>query len=174
MKKDKEENIYFNQARMKVRSLKMMMKTALDWHEKGQKVVFTNGCFDILHRGHIEYLSQAASLGDRLIIGLNSDESVKRLKGNSRPIMDEESRAYILASLYWVDGVVIFEEDTPIKLIEALLPDILVKGGDYEIEDIVGAESVLERGGKVKSLDFVEGYSTSTYINKIKESDDDN
>lgn len=149
------------------------MSAAYRWHKQGQTIVFTNGCFDLLHRGHIEYLSRAASLGDRLIIGLNSDPSVRKLKGDTRPIFTQGDRALLLASFYWIDAIVIFDEDTPLNLIKAISPDVLVKGGDYSVEEIVGAEYVLSTGGEVKSLEFIEGYSTSDIINKIRENDDD-
>lgn len=131
-------------------------------------VVFTNGCFDILHKGHIELLAGASDLGDKLIVGLNTDLSVKRLKGENRPLQDDTSRATILASLEFVDYVILFEEDTPINLIESIRPDILVKGGDYKPEDIVGYDSVTKNGGKVVCLDLVEGYSSSSIIEKMK------
>jgi len=135
--------------------------------EKG-KVVFTNGCFDILHRGHIEYLSKASEFGAKLIIGLNSDNSVYRLKGRGRPVQDETSRALVLASLEFVDFVILFEEDTPLKLISTIKPDVLIKGGDYEPVNIVGYDVVTKKGGEVYCLNFVEGYSSSTIINKLK------
>ncbi|MGC9342042.1 MAG: D-glycero-beta-D-manno-heptose 1-phosphate adenylyltransferase [Bacteroidales bacterium] len=132
------------------------------------KMVFTNGCFDILHKGHIHYLSSASDLGDYLVIGLNSDDSVRRLKGEDRPLQDEESRALILASLSFVDFVILFSEDTPHELIDKLKPDVLVKGGDYKAEEIVGYDLVTSRGGEVKIIDFVEGHSSSGIINKLK------
>jgi len=139
------------------------------WRFQGQKVVFTNGCFDIIHRGHIEYLANAADLGNRLVIGLNTDASVKRQgKGNNRPLQDEYGRATILAALHFVDLIVMFNEDTPVKLIELIQPDVLVKGADYAIEDIVGHELVLDKGGEVKTISFIEGYSTSSIIKKAK------
>jgi len=140
------------------------------WKQAEEDVVFTNGCFDIIHRGHIEVLAQTADLGDRLIIGLNSDTSIQKLKGKNRPIIEEQSRAILLASLEFVDAVVIFSEDTPLKLISALLPDVLAKGGDYEIETIVGHEIVQQNGGKVKLVPFVDGFSSTTIIEKIKKS----
>ena len=136
--------------------------------EENKKIVFTNGCFDILHVGHIRYLSKAKKLGNILIVGLNSDKSVKKLKGDNRPINIFEDRATLLASLRFVDLVIIFEEKTPENLIKKIKPDILVKGGDYNIEDIVGYKTVIENGGEVKVLRFHEGYSSSNYINKIK------
>ena len=138
------------------------------WKQAEEDVVFTNGCFDIIHRGHIEVLAQTADLGDKLIIGLNSDTSIQKLKGKNRPIIEEQSRAILLASLEFVDAVVIFSEDTPLKLISALLPDVLAKGGDYEIETIVGHEIVQQNGGKVKLVPFVDGFSSTTIIDKIK------
>ncbi|WP_184541684.1 D-glycero-beta-D-manno-heptose 1-phosphate adenylyltransferase [Mucilaginibacter sp. FT3.2] len=139
-----------------------------NWQSDGKKVVFTNGVFDLLHIGHITYLAKAAELGDKLIIGLNADSSVKRIKGESRPVNDESSRAAILAALFFVDAVVVFEEDTPLNLISTLLPDYLVKGADYSVENIVGAKEVIANGGEVKTINFVEGYSSTSIINKIR------
>ncbi|RYZ98136.1 MAG: D-glycero-beta-D-manno-heptose 1-phosphate adenylyltransferase [Sphingobacteriaceae bacterium] len=138
------------------------------WKRKGERVVFTNGVFDLLHIGHITYLAKAAAEGDRLIIGLNSDSSVKRIKGESRPVNDQSSRSAILAALFFVDGIVLFEEDTPLNLISALLPDVLIKGADYAIENIVGGKEVIAHGGEVKTITFVEGYSSTSIIEKIK------
>jgi len=138
------------------------------WQFKNEKIVFTNGCFDILHRGHLEYLLQAAALGHRLVVGLNSDESVSRLKGPTRPVNNIDDRAFALASLRCTDLIVPFGEDTPLELIEFLQPNILVKGGDYTIESIVGAKETLQRGGKVEVLSFKEGYSTTSLIDKMK------
>ena len=131
------------------------------------KMIFTNGCFDVLHKGHIHYLSAAAELGDYLVIGLNSDQSVQRLKGSGRPYLDQESRAYILAALSFVDFVVLFHEDTPYNLINTLRPDILVKGGDYKTEEIVGYDIVTSSGGQVIVIDIIEGYSSTKIINKL-------
>lgn len=138
------------------------------WRITGKKVAFTNGCFDILHPGHLFSLGQAAKEADYLIVGLNSDASVKRLKGPSRPINNTDSRAIVLANLVVVDAVVVFEEDTPLELIKALLPDVLVKGGDYTIDQIVGAKEVIAAGGKVIINNIVEGFSTTQLIEKIK------
>ena len=132
-----------------------------------QRVVFTNGCFDLVHQGHIHYLSHARDLGDMLILGLNSDASIRRLKGPQRPIVSENERAIMMASFEFIDYVVLFEEDTPINLISAIIPDILVKGGDYEVEKIVGYDVVTQNGGKVVTLDFITGYSTTNIIEKI-------
>ena len=137
------------------------------WRFKDEKIVFTNGCFDILHRGHIEYLAQAANLGTKLIIGLNSDASVKRLKGENRPVNDENARALALASLIFVDEVILFDSDTPYDLIYYFQPDVLVKGGDYNPEEIVGYDIVKAKNGKIITIDFVEGYSTTSILNKI-------
>ena len=134
---------------------------------EGKKIVFTNGCFDLLHVGHIKYLSQAKDLGDILIIGLNSDKSVKKLKGNNRPINSLEDRAKLLAALKSVDLVIKFEEQTPENLIKEIIPDVLVKGGDYDIEEIVGYQTVIDNGGQVKTLSFYDGYSSTNYIDKI-------
>ena len=133
-----------------------------------KKIVFTNGCFDLLHVGHIRYLAQAKKLGDFLIIGLNSDSSVKELKGEDRPINSFEDRANLLSAIESVDLVIMFEEQTPKNLIKDIVPDILVKGGDYNIEDIVGYQTVMQNGGQVKTLSFYDGYSSTNYINKIK------
>jgi rfaE bifunctional protein nucleotidyltransferase chain/domain len=139
------------------------------WKFKDRKVVFTNGCFDILHKGHVSYLAQAADLGDNLIVGLNSDASVKKLnKGPERPIQDQDSRALILASLHLVSAVIIFDEETPAELIKLVQPDVLVKGGDWKPEQIVGYDTVKARGGEVISIDFLPGYSTTAIEQKIK------
>ena len=139
------------------------------WRMKGDRIVFTNGCFDILHRGHVEYLQEAAALGDRLVIGVNNDASVKRQgKGPERPLNDQDSRAKVLAALRLVDAVVIFEEDTPLVLIEAIVPDVLVKGGDWSEDRIVGADVVRKNGGDVRSLRLVDGFSTTALVEKIR------
>jgi rfaE bifunctional protein nucleotidyltransferase chain/domain len=141
------------------------------WRMKGDRIVFTNGCFDILHRGHVEYLQEAAALGDRLVIGLNSDASVRRQnKGPERPLNNEASRAKVLAALRLVDAVIIFEQDTPLELIQALGPDVLVKGGDWSEDRIVGADLVKARGGSVHSLQLVAGFSTTALVDKIRRS----
>ena len=134
----------------------------------GKKIVFTNGCFDLLHPGHVDYLERAKALGDILVVGLNSDSSVRRLKGDERPINTEIDRARVLAGLWCVDFVIIFNEDTPYNLIKAIEPDVLVKGGDWPIEKIVGRDIVQAKGGIVKSLNFLPGYSTTSLIDKIK------
>jgi rfaE bifunctional protein nucleotidyltransferase chain/domain len=157
---------------MKIKS-KIMMKEEVSglmdvWKYMGLKTVFTNGCFDIIHLGHIDYLARAASLGGKLVIGLNTDASVSKLKGPNRPVQDEKSRALILAALQFVDAVILFDEETPKELISFLIPDILVKGSDYSIDQIVGADVVLNNGGRVETMDFVPGYSTSKIIEKIK------
>lgn len=133
-----------------------------------KRIVFTNGCFDILHKGHIDYLAKAKDLGDILIIGLNTDDSVQRLKGIGRPVQNENSRALLLAALHMVDYVVPFDEDTPYKLIKLVQPDVLVKGADYKKEDIVGYDIVEARGGAIITIEYLEGYSTSSIIKKIK------
>ena len=138
------------------------------WRLKGKKIAFTNGVFDILHEGHIASLSEAAAHGHVLIVGVNADASVKRLKGESRPVNNENSRALILASLVLTDAVIIFEEDTPLNLITAILPDVLVKGGDYTLEQIVGAKEVMANGGEVKIAAILEGFSTTSIIEKMK------
>lgn len=137
------------------------------WKTAGDKVVFTNGCFDIVHLGHLDYLEKARQLGDRLVIGLNTDESIKRLKGSTRPIIPQVARARLLAALEFVDAVVLFSDDTPLELIKTLLPNMLTKGNDYTVENIVGADVVLANGGSVETIELVEGYSTSSIIEKI-------
>ena len=138
------------------------------WQFKSQSIVFTNGCFDILHLGHIDYLSKAADMGNVLIVGINSDSSVKKIKGANRPINKENDRAQILASLNFIKAVVLFDDETPYELIKTINPDILVKGSDYSVEKIVGYDIVKAKGGEVKTFDFLEGYSTSSLIKKIK------
>lgn len=152
----------------KIQDWKTIQQTVYGWKSSGEKIVFTNGCFDILHYGHIHYLAEAQVLGDKLIVGVNSSDSVKRLKGNHRPINDDMTRLHLLAALECVDAVVVFEEDTPLKLIQLIIPQILVKGGDWKPKDIVGSDVVLENGGEVKSLAFVKGYSTTSIETKIK------
>ncbi len=136
---------------------------------KGKKVVFTNGCFDIVHLGHIDYLEKAREKGDLLVLGLNTDQSIQRLKGPKRPIIEENARARMMAAMTFVDFVILFDDDTPLKLIESILPDVLVKGDDYHQGNIVGAEIVLSNGGRVETIQLVPGFSTSSIIEKIKE-----
>ena len=138
------------------------------WRKEGKTIVFSNGCFDILHRGHVEYLSKAADLGDVLVIGLNTDASVRRIKGPSRPVNDEKARAVVLAALEFVDAVIFFEEDTPYNLIKFVQPDVLVKGKDYKAEDIVGYDIVVGKGGRVETIELVDGFSTTKTIEKIR------
>ena len=152
----------------KIKTLPQALIAIKKLKEKNKKIVLTNGCFDILHAGHITYLSKAKSLGDALVIGLNSDTSVKELKGKSRPIVPQKNRAIVLAALESVDFVVIFNELTPAKLIKAIKPDVLVKGGDWKKENIVGSNFVESYGGKVKTLPYVKGLSTRGLINKIQ------
>ncbi|MDO3626164.1 D-glycero-beta-D-manno-heptose 1-phosphate adenylyltransferase [Mucilaginibacter sp. BT774] len=153
----------------KISDIPSLKASIAQWQSEGKKVVFTNGVFDLLHIGHITYMAKAAELGDKLVIGLNSDSSVRRIKGEHRPVNDQNSRAALLAALFFVDAIVVFEEDTPIKVITALMPDILVKGADYSIANIVGAKEVMANGGEVKTIDFVEGYSSTSIIKKIRE-----
>ncbi|MEO1257279.1 MAG: D-glycero-beta-D-manno-heptose 1-phosphate adenylyltransferase [Bacteroidota bacterium] len=160
--------VFINKIQAKILNWQSAAEEVQAWKAAGQRVVFTNGCFDLLHYGHIHYLSQAKDLGDRLIIGINSDQSVSRLKGAHRPIKDEKTRMCLLAALVFVDAVVLFEEDTPLDLIRQLIPHVLVKGGDWKPEQIVGSDFVIKNGGSVKSLPFIEGYSTTNYEKKIK------
>ena len=140
------------------------------WKELGEKIVFTNGCFDILHAGHIHLLREAKNLGDRLLIGLNSDQSVRNLKGQGRPLNPEDARASVLESLSMVDGVTIFQEDTPREIIKEIVPHFLVKGGDYSVENVVGADIVRESEGQVVLITVLKGYSTSDLITRIRKS----
>jgi rfaE bifunctional protein nucleotidyltransferase chain/domain len=153
---------------------KILKGKALDdllttWHRSKKRIVFTNGCFDLMHYGHIDYLSKASEYGDVLIIGLNSDLSVRSIKGSGRPIMDERSRALVLAALFFVDAVALFDEDTPYDLIAKVQPDFLVKGSDYKPEEVAGYDIVKKKGGDVITIDLVPGYSTSSIEKRIKE-----
>lgn len=146
-----------------------LKEAAAAWRSTGESLVFTNGCFDLLHKGHIHYLSHAADLGDKLIIGVNSDASVTRLKGAQRPLQDQAARTLILAALQMTAGVVVFEADTPYQLIRMLSPDVLVKGGDYRTDQIVGADHVRSYGGTVHCIPFLEGHSTSHLARKLSQ-----
>lgn len=147
------------------------LKQVQDWQSEGKKIVFTNGCFDIVHLGHIDYLEKARNLGDKLVLGLNTDASVKRLKGESRPVVNEYARARMMSAFEFVDTVILFDEPTPQELIETICPNVLVKGDDYSIANIVGADFVMAKGGEVKTISLVNGYSTSAIIKKIKDLD---
>jgi D-glycero-beta-D-manno-heptose 1-phosphate adenylyltransferase len=152
----------------KIFTAEQIVQKVAQWRLSGKKIAFTNGVFDILHQGHIYSLSQAAKEADYLIIGLNADASVKRLKGESRPVNNQDSRALILASLLMADAVVLFEEDTPLELIKSILPDVLVKGGDYKLEQIAGAKEVMANGGRVIINPILEGFSTTSIIEQTK------
>lgn len=138
------------------------------WRFKNYRIVFTNGCFDILHKGHIDYLAKAADMGNVLIIGLNSDLSIRKLKGDTRPVIDEDSRAITLAALRLTNAIIYFDEETPNELIHTIKPDVLVKGGDYKAEEVVGYDVVTQNGGKVEIVELVPGYSTTSIVEKIK------
>lgn len=153
----------------KIFNLDGLLHQVKRWRLHNKKIVFTNGVFDILHEGHIDSLSEAASYGHVLIVGVNSNASVKRLKGQNRPVNNENSRTLLLASLVMTDAVILFEDDTPLNLITAILPDVLVKGGDYTIEQIVGAKEVMAGGGEIKIVPIVEGFSTTSIIQQIKD-----
>ena len=148
--------------------LNTLKQVSYELQQNGNKIVFTNGCFDILHSGHVTYLNESKKQGDYLVLGLNSDNSVKKLKGETRPINNQNDRAIVLSGLKSVDFVCIFDEETPKDMIEAISPNVLTKGGDYIIENIVGAEFVINKGGKVVVINFVEGKSTTNIINKAK------
>lgn len=149
-------------------SFEGFFETLKDWKTQNKMLVFTNGCFDILHRGHIDYLVRSAEFGDKLIIGLNTDDSVKRLKGANRPFNKQDSRAIMLAALEMVDAIIFFDEETPYDLIGKILPNILVKGNDYKINEIAGNDIVRSHGGQVKTIPLTKGFSTSSLIKKIK------
>ena len=154
---------------LKIISREQAVQQVAQWRTMGKKVAFTNGVFDILHPGHIFSLSEAAKEGDYLIVGLNADASVKRLKGDSRPVNNQDARAILLAALLMVDAIVIFEEDTPLELIKAVMPDVIVKGGDYTPDQVAGGKEVIAAGGKVVINPILEGYSTTALIAKMKE-----
>lgn len=154
----------------KIYTPETLKKAIALWRFADKKIVFTNGCFDLLHLGHIDYLSKAADMGSILIVGLNTDASVSRLKGANRPLNNENSRLHILASLFFINGVILFDEPTPYELIKMVAPDILVKGGDYNVEAIVGYDIVKENGGETRTIPFVPGYSTSAIEQKIIDS----
>lgn len=150
-----------------VRNSADMVATLNMWRFKEERIVFTNGCFDVVHRGHVEYLAKSAELGTKLIIGLNTDASVRRLKGENRPINDEYARALLLASFVFVNKVILFDEDTPLELIRVVQPDVLVKGSDYKPENIVGYDVVKAKGGEIATIDFVPGFSTTSILQKV-------
>ncbi len=150
-----------------VRQKENLNYTLNQWRFKKKKIVFTNGCFDILHRGHVEYLAKAAELGDKLIIGLNTDSSVRRLKGENRPVNNEEARAILLSSLIFTDKIILFEEDTPLQLINFIQPDVLVKGSDYQPKEIAGYDIVKTKGGEVITIELTKGFSTTSILKKI-------
>ncbi len=154
--------------KQKILTQEQLSDLVLHWKKLGETIVFTNGCFDIIHPGHVTYLAQAAELGSKLIVALNTDDSVRKLKGSGRPVLDEQARALTMSAFSFVDAVVLFDEDTPLRLIETLIPNVLVKGKDYKAEDIVGFEVVVSNGGKVETLDLVPGYSTSSIEQKIR------
>ncbi|PRY28155.1 rfaE bifunctional protein nucleotidyltransferase chain/domain [Spirosoma oryzae] len=154
----------------KIVTREQAVEQANAWRAAGESIVFTNGCFDIVHLGHIDYLEKARNLGQRMILGLNTDASVSRIKGPLRPVVNEYARARLMAALAFVDAVTLFDEPTPLALIEAVQPDILVKGDDYSISSIVGADFVLDNGGRVETVALVPGYSTTSLIARIKES----
>jgi len=159
---------HLNSIQNKIYTLSDLKTRIEQWKSAKEKIVFTNGCFDILHKGHLEVLAKTADLGNRLIIGLNSDSSIKNLKGRNRPIVDENSRAILLAALSFVDAVVLFSEQTPLNLIAEIKPDILAKGGDYKITEIVGHEVVQQNGGEVITIPLIEGFSSTNIIDKIQ------
>ena len=154
----------------KIHTLDSLSKKIRSWNDANEKIVFTNGCFDLIHRGHVDYLSKAADLGTKLVIGVNTDASVNQLKGLHRPIQDEYTRQFILAAFEFVDAVILFGEQTPYDLINFIQPDVLVKGSDYKPEDIVGYDIVKAKGGEICTIDFLPGFSTSLIEKKIKNS----
>ena len=157
-----------NKLKAKIFNIKDLSKIINKWRLNGNKIVFTNGCFDLIHLGHLEILARSADLGDKLIVGINSDMSIKKIKGNSRPIIEEDSRAKQLAAIEFVDAVILFNEDTPYDLINVLKPDVLTKGGDYKKNDIVGNQLINKEHGKVVIIPLTQGYSTTSILEKIK------
>ena len=158
----------FSEVQNKIHTNETLKNQLIEWEKAGEKIVFTNGCFDLLHKGHVDYLAKASDLGTKLVLGLNTDASVSKLKGPHRPIQDESSRSQVIASLGFVDAVVLFGEETPYELIKLVQPDVLVKGSDYKPEDIVGYDVVMSKNGEVRTIDFIPGYSTSAIEKKIK------
>ena len=157
-----------NKLKAKIFNIKDLSKIINEWRLNGDKIVFTNGCFDLIHLGHLEILARSADLGDKLIVGINSDLSIKKIKGNSRPIIEEDSRAKQLAAIEFIDAVILFNEDTPYDLINVLKPDVLTKGGDYKKNDIVGNQLINKEHGKVVIIPLTQGYSTTSILEKIK------
>lgn len=151
----------------KLENRNLLVQLIAFWNFKNKKIVFTNGCFDLVHLGHVDYLSKAADLGDILIVGLNSDESVRKIKGDNRPIIDQNSRAMVMASMLFINFVIVFDEETPYELIKFIQPDMLVKGKDYTPDKIVGADIVATKGGQISTIELVDGYSTSIIEKKI-------
>lgn len=152
----------------KIQNLTEALPLIAEWKSDNQHIVFTNGCFDIVHLGHVDYLEKARNLGNKLVLGLNTDASVSRIKGSLRPVVNEYARARVMAAMQFIDLIIFFDDNTPIRLIEAIKPDILTKGDDYAIENIVGADFVIAQGGQVLTIPLVKDYSTSNIINKIK------
>ena len=157
-----------NKLKAKIFNIKDLAKIINEWRLNGDKIVFTNGCFDLIHLGHLEILARSADLGDKLIVGINSDMSIKKIKGNSRPIIEEDSRAKQLAAIEFIDAVILFNEDTPYNLINILKPDVLTKGGDYKKNDIVGNQLINKEKGEVVIIPLTQGYSTTSILEKIK------
>ena len=157
-----------NKLKAKIFNIKNLSQIINQWRLNGDKIVFTNGCFDLIHLGHLEILARSADLGDKLIVGINSDESIKKIKGNSRPIIEEDSRAKQLAAIEFIDAVILFNEDTPYNLINILKPDVLTKGGDYKKNDIVGNQLINKDQGEVVIIPLTQGYSTTSILEKIK------
>ena len=157
-----------NKINNKIFDLELLMKKIEKWRSENKKIVFTNGCFDLIHLGHIEILARSSDFGDKLIIGVNSDLSIKKLKGENRPIIEESSRIRQLSALEFVDAVVLFNEETPIKLIESIKPNVITKGGDYKAKNVVGNEVVNQKNGEVVIIPLTQGYSTTSILNKIK------
>ena len=157
-----------NKLKAKIFNINDLSQIIKEWRLNGDKVIFTNGCFDLIHLGHLEILARSADLGDKLIVGINSDMSIKKIKGNSRPIIEEDSRAKQLAAIEFVDAVILFNEDTPYDLINVLKPDVLTKGGDYKKNDIVGNQLINKEQGEVVIIPLTQGYSTTSILEKIK------
>ena len=157
-----------NKLKAKIFNIEDLSEIINEWRLNGDKIVFTNGCFDLIHLGHLEILARSADLGDKLVVAINSDMSIKKIKGNSRPIIEEDSRAKQLAAIEFVDAVILFNEDTPYDLINVLKPDVLTKGGDYKKNDVIGKELMSKKAGEVVIIPLTQGYSTTSILEKIK------
>ena len=157
-----------NKLQSKIYTLDQLIDEVINWKDQNKKIVFTNGCFDLIHLGHVEVLARSSDLGDKLIVAINSDESIAKIKGTNRPIIEEESRVKQIAALDFVDAVILFQQDTPIKIISSIIPNVITKGGDYKTSDVVGHEIIQGNNGEVAIIPLTQGYSTTSILDKIK------